>query len=533
MSEIAVVGCGYWGKNLVRNFHELGALRAVCDTDPARLGSLRDKFPETRSTTSFAEVLKDDGVAGVAIATPAGSHYALAREALLADKDVLVEKPLALKISEGRGLVELAARRGRILMVGHILRYHPAVTALKALIDEGKLGKILYIYSNRLNLGRFRTEENILWSFAPHDLSAILYLLGEMPSTIAAHGGSYVNEGIPDVTVTTLGFRNGVKGHVFLSWLHPYKEQKLIVVGDRRMVIFDDMEPEQKLRSLNHTVEWVDRFPVPRMEQAEAVPFAKVEPLRAECRHFLECIATRSRPDTDGEEGVRVLEVLEACQRSLDQKGPAVLPEPRPEPYFAHETAIVEEPSEIGEGTKIWHFSHVMKNARIERDCSIGQNVFIGSDVVVGRNVKIQNNVSLFTGVILEDDVFCGPSMVFTNVTNPRSHISRKHEYRKTIVKKGASLGANCTILCGHTIGRYAFIGAAAVVTSDVPDHALVVGNPGRIVGWMCRCGLKLAFAPDGTRATERAHCLTCGSRYVKRGTLVAEDGVAEPQGAS
>src|SRR5205085_1653628 len=164
--------------------------------------------------------------------------------------------------------------------------------------------------------------------------------------------------------------------------------------------------------------------------------------------------------------------------------------------YFVHESSYVDEPCEIGEGTKIWHFSHVMSNSRIGRRCNIGQNVVISPQVTIGDNVKIQNNVSIYTGVVLEDDVFCGPSMVFTNVVNPRSHMSRKTEYRETIVRRGASLGANSTILCGHTIGRYAFIGAGAVVTADVPDYALVVGNPARVVGWMCHCGVKLAAGP-------------------------------------
>ena len=529
MKHIAVVGCGQWGKNLVRNFGELGVLRVVYDVDSTKLAALPERFQEVKFTTSFGDVVKDGDVAGVVIATPANSHYTLAKEALLAGKDVFVEKPLALKASEGRELVDLANKKNRILMVGHILRYHPAVVKLKALIDEGKLGKLYYIYSNRLNLGRFRMEENILWSFAPHDVSAMLYLLGERPTQVSAQGGSYLSHGIPDVTITTMDFQSGVKGHIFVSWLHPYKEHKFVVVGDRRMVVFDDTEPERKLSLLNQRVDWVERRPVPRTDEAEVVSFPKEEPLRVECQHFLDCMETRRRPETDGEEGVRVLEILEACQQSLDRKAAVVsLPKPSPRPYFVHETAVVDEPCEIGEGTRVWHFSHVMKNARIGRKCSIGQNVFIASDVVVGNNVKIQNNVSLYTGVILEDDVFCGPSMVFTNVVNPRSHIERKDEYQQTLVKKGASLGANSTVVCGYTIGRYAFTGAGAVVAKDVPDYALVVGVPGRVVGWMCQCGIKLSFNPVDEPGVNRAHCQSCGTHYVKRGDLVTEDMAAE-----
>ena len=188
---------------------------------------------------------------------------------------------------------------------------------------------------------------------------------------------------------------------------------------------------------------------------------------------------------------------------------------------FIHESSYVDEGCVIGDGTKIWHFCHVMTDARIGRACNIGQNVVVSPRVVIGDNVKIQNNVSIYTGVILEDDVFCGPSMVFTNVVNPRSHVSRKDEYRETLVKRGASLGANCTVVCGHTIGRYAFIGAGAVVTRDVPDYALLVGNPGRIAGWMCQCGVKLA---TGGQPPQRGTCAACGAKYrTESGALAPE----------
>lgn len=190
--------------------------------------------------------------------------------------------------------------------------------------------------------------------------------------------------------------------------------------------------------------------------------------------------------------------------------------------YFVHESSYVDEPCEIGEGTKIWHFSHVMAGSKIGRRCNIGQNVVISPQVRIGDNVKIQNNVSVYTGVELEDDVFCGPSMVFTNVTNPRSHVSRNDEYRATLVKQGASIGANATVVCGHTIGRYAFIGAGAVVTRDVPDYAIVVGNPSRVVGWMCQCGVKLGLSPN-CDANQHAKCSACGAAYVTRKGIVTE----------
>jgi UDP-2-acetamido-3-amino-2,3-dideoxy-glucuronate N-acetyltransferase len=187
--------------------------------------------------------------------------------------------------------------------------------------------------------------------------------------------------------------------------------------------------------------------------------------------------------------------------------------------FFVHESSYVDEGSVVGEGTKIWHFSHVMSGVTIGRCCNIGQNVVISPGAVIGDNVKIQNNVSVYTGVTLEDDVFCGPSMVFTNVVNPRSHVSRKDEYRQTIVRRGATLGANSTIVCGHSIGRYAFVGAGAIVTRDVPDYALVLGNPARVTGWMCECGVKLA---SGAQRPAHARCAACGAQYSdKDGRLV------------
>ncbi len=519
--HIAVLGCGYWGKNLVRNFAALGALRIACDTDAAKVAELKEKYPDLRSTASYQEVLSDPNIQAVVIATPAATHHGHVREALEAGKDVFVEKPLALTRSDGRSLVALAQKTGRILMVGHLLRYHPGVRKLKELVDGGQLGKIQYVYSNRLNLGMIRTEENILWSFAPHDISVILHLLGERPSRVQAQGGNYLHPERADVTVTTLRFPSGVTGHIFVSWLHPYKEQKLVVVGDRGMAVFDDVAKERKLTIYRHAVEWKGRVPVPRREEGEDVPFPAEEPLRAECRHFLDCLETRQSPWTDGTEGLAVLEVLEACQQSLDgrkETQPAAAPDPPKRPYFAHETAVIDEPCEIGEGTKIWHFTHIMKNSRVGKRCNIGQNVVVSPDVVLGNNVKVQNNVSIYTGVILEDDVFCGPSMVFTNVVNPRSHIIRRDEYKPTLVRKGASLGANCTIVCGVTIGRYAFIGAGAVVVKDVPDFALVVGNPGRVIGWMCQCGNRIDFTgEDGTGA-----CRDCKQRYTKADQIVS-----------
>jgi UDP-2-acetamido-3-amino-2,3-dideoxy-glucuronate N-acetyltransferase len=512
MINLAVIGSGYWGRNLVRNFNELGALHTICDNNIATLRLFQEQYPGKKFQTSFDKVLQNDAIDAVVIATPAETHFELAKRSLFAGKHVFVEKPIALMVSEAETLHRVASDRALKLMVGHILLYHPAITKLKEIINSGELGKINYIYSNRLNLGKFRIEENILWSFAPHDISVILYLLEEMPLQVIAQGGNYLNGDIADVTISILSFKSGVKGHIFVSWLHPNKEQKLVVVGDKKMAVFDDSLTDGKLQIHDKGVDWVNRLPTPRKNEAQVVPLESFEPLKAECEHFIECITSDTTPRTDGINGIQVLRILNACQDSLENHGAAINLNGVPEPlsYFAHETAAIDQPCSIGDGTRIWHFSHIMRGVEIGERCNIGQNVVLAPGVKLGNNVKIQNNVSVYEGVTLEDDVFCGPSMVFTNVINPRSHISRKHEYRQTLVRKGATIGANATVLCGHTIGRYAFIGAGATVTKDVPDYALVLGNPARIAGWMCQCGKQVKFQ-NGL-----ATCSHCGKRYMQ-----------------
>lgn len=515
--NVAVIGCGYWGKNLVRVFSQLGALGCVCDTDVARFDVLSLQGEPPKLTDKLADVLGDAAIDAVAVATPAATHYDVVKQCLAAGKDVFVEKPLALNVEQGQELVSLARQGGRILMVGHILLYHPAVIKLRQLIQQGALGRILYCYSNRLNMGLIRTEENILWSFAPHDISVMLHLLGEEPVLAQAEGQSYLTPGVVDVTLSRLRFRSGVNGHIFVSWLHPSKEQKFVVVGSEQMAVFDDTA-EKKLLLYPHRVDWASRAPRAVKAEAVAVELEKAEPLRQECQHFLDCIANRQPPLSDGNEGLRVLRVLGACQQSLEtpdnRSQPAAARTPGEtasgKDFFAHESAYVDQPCSIGKGTKIWHFSHVMKGAVIGQNCSIGQNVVVGSAAVVGNGVKIQNNVSIYDAVTIEDGVFCGPSMVFTNVNNPRSEIVRKNEYRPTRIERGATLGANATIICGHTVGRYAFIAAGAVVTSNVPAYALMVGVPARQLGWMCRCaGSKLPFDAAGA-----AKCSACGATY-------------------
>jgi UDP-2-acetamido-3-amino-2,3-dideoxy-glucuronate N-acetyltransferase len=318
--RVAVVGCGQWGRNLVRTFHALGALRYVCDLDPAALERQARLVPGVQATTHFDDLLAAD-VEAVIVATPAARHFEGARAALRAGKDVFVEKPLALTYGEGFELVELASSLGRVLMVGHVLQFHPAIARLRALVAGEELGRLWYIYSNRLNLGRVRREENILWSFAPHDLSVIHSLVGAEPETVSAVGSTYLQPGIADATVTNLRFGNGVGAHIFVSWLHPYKEQRLVVVGERKMAVFDDTRPDGKLAVHDKGFHWQDGIPVPRHDEETVLDIDETEPLRLECEHFLECVRQRIRPLTDGASALSVLRVLEASQRSIDRGG--------------------------------------------------------------------------------------------------------------------------------------------------------------------------------------------------------------------
>ena len=496
MKTIAVIGAGYWGKNLVRNYFELGVLNSVCDFSKEVLSGLQKTFPEVTYTTNVESVLADKTVKAVVIALPAESHYEYGAKALRAGKDVFVEKPLALDLDHAKKLTEIALDGKRILMVGHLLRYHPAFLKLKDMIDKGMLGRLQYVYSTRLSLGKIRREENALWSFAPHDISMILALCNEMPEQVTAVGHNYLHKHLADVTTTHLSFPSGVNGHIFVSWLHPFKEQKLIVIGESKMAVFEDTQPwDKKIALYAHTIKWQNGMPIPEKVDPEFVPVEGKEPLREECLHFLHCIEKRETPITDGNEGYRVLDVLQRAQQSLERGAgteKVASPAKKEESYFVHEAAFVDVPCRIGAGTKIWHGSHVMKGAEIGERCILGQNVCVGNDVKIGSNVKIQNNVSVYTGTEVEDDVFLGPSCVLTNITNPRSQIVRHSLYEKTLIKRGATIGANATIVCGVTIGRYAFIAAGAVVAKDVPDYALMVGMPARQQGWMSRHGIKL-----------------------------------------
>lgn len=329
MIEVAVVGVGGWGKNLARNYYQVpeANLRYICDLDDNKLEIMGRLYPGTKMTTSFEEVLGDPELNAVVIATTGPTHYGLAKKALEAEKDVYVEKPFVLDVDQAVELTTMADDNGRVLMVGHLLEYHPVVTRLKTMIDSGELGDIYYIYSQRLNLGTVREDENALWNFAPHDISSILYLLGKKPVDVSARGEDYLQRDVEDVVFLTMSFADKTMAHIHVSWLDPHKVRKLTIVGSEKMAVFDDLEAAEKLKiydkgaKLSQEYDTFAEYIGLRFGDI-TIPHIKVgEPLRAECLHFIDCVANRKQPVSDGQDGLRVVQVLDAAQRSLKNNG--------------------------------------------------------------------------------------------------------------------------------------------------------------------------------------------------------------------
>lgn len=317
MAAIVHVGHGYWGKNLARNFHELGHLAAVVDPDTRAAQAAADAYGVR--ALSLEAALADPDIDAVSLASPAILHYTQTKAALEAGKHVYVEKPLSLDIAEADKLRALAVARGLTLMVGHLLQYHPVYLALRGMVEAGELGRLLHVYSNRLSLGKFRTEENVLWSFAPHDISMILGLIGEEPDAVTAQGTAAFTPSIADLVSAQMRFPSGTRAHVLVSWMHPFKEQRLVVIGDKAMAVFEDSQPnwEDKLMLYPHAIDCDGSVPNPLKADARRVSVERAEPLKQECRHFVHCIETGTPPRTDGCEGLAVLRVLDAAERAL------------------------------------------------------------------------------------------------------------------------------------------------------------------------------------------------------------------------
>jgi predicted dehydrogenase len=328
MINIAVVGAGAWGKNHIRVFSEIPnvQLKYICDSDSSKLLSIQKAYPQTRTVENLKPILLDPELKGVVVASSALSHYSLSKEILLANKDVLVEKPMALNSKDAEEILTIAEKRRRILMVGHLLIYHPVIDRLKGMITSGELGKIYYIYTQRVNLGVIRQDENALLSFAPHDLSVILHLLEEEPVMVSAHGESYIQNGIEDVVFLSLQFSDGKMANIHLSWLDPHKLRKITIVGSKKMVVFDDMEVSEKLKIYDKGVgspsySTYGEYLSLRFGDITIPSVKMVEPLRAEAEHFVQSIESRKEPKTGGRDGLKVVKILMAAQQSLKGKG--------------------------------------------------------------------------------------------------------------------------------------------------------------------------------------------------------------------
>ena len=330
--RIGVVGLGYWGPNLARNFSQMpeSELAWCCDADPQRHARFATQFPESRFTTELDDLLADEALEALVVATPVPSHHAIARRALEAGKHVFVEKPLAWTVAEARELEALVAERGLTLMVGHLLRFHPGVVKLRQLIESGELGDVLYVYGNRQNLGVIREDENALWSLGVHDISVVLYLLGGRPVEVSARGECYVRPGVEDVVFGYVKLASGQVGHLHLSWLDPHKMRKMTVVGSKRMAVFDDMESDRKVTVYDKGPVETTPGKISTHTGDITIPvISNEEPLRIECQAFVEAVRSGdpSHP-ANAAEGVAVVEVLEAMQRSLEQGGTTIALEP-------------------------------------------------------------------------------------------------------------------------------------------------------------------------------------------------------------
>ncbi len=524
--RIAVVGLGSRGRLTAREAIEAGALAAVCDVDPVVLVDTARALGEVRAESDYLRLLAAPDVQAVALCTPPATWDGMVEAALHAGKDIYLDAPLVLPLTRGRALLDLVAERRRLLMSGPVLRFAPAVEALMALVRDGRLGTLRYLHGRH-----FKAAPTVAEPPADAGLSVTLgHLLADLvpspPGRVLTRATTWRSARHPDVTETLLDFPGGPRVLLHAAALGGFGGVfELEIIGDRGAArLWRDAEDH-----LHLAVDADEAIDLP-------LPSSGSQARAASLRHFLDAVATR-RPALQGSDGLLALwRLLAAAQRSLDAGaevpfGPgagaaSTAPAPVAVPGLApgvvlHPTVQVDGPCEIGEGTKIWHFSKLLGPLTIGRQCSFGQNVVIERHVTIGDNVKVQNNVSIYSGVILEDDVFCGPSMVFTNIGTPRSHYPRKGQYATTRVRRGASIGANATVVCGHTLGQYCFVGAGAVVTRDVPDFALVYGNPARVMGFTCYCGIRLPFG-TGPGEHEEGACADCGRRYTRDGHVVA-----------
>ncbi|PXF45113.1 UDP-2-acetamido-3-amino-2,3-dideoxy-D-glucuronate N-acetyltransferase [Gracilariopsis chorda] len=520
-TTLIIVGAGKWGTNFITTACALKLSVAIVETNLEALALIKCNprvSPACRFFSNLGQALGALPNAAVVVATPPSTHFALAKQAITAGRHVLVEKPMCDNLQDAQRLADLARNHQVTLMVDHLLHYSVHHRRMLYLIESGLIGKVKRVHMSRMNFGAVRTNENVLWSLSPHDVSILLAVFKDQsPDSVLCTGHKVVSLHVEDSVSLHVRFKDGVHAQIDCNWMHPFKERRTIVYGTKGCIVLNEAMPDATLKRIQ-AFHWSAK----RKHDGSSVKIEKSEahilqylkdqsgqaaseleemdakqPLQVVLEHFLECIQKQTVPRTDGNEGVRVLRILSAASESLVKGGEVVSlhnisPAVHALRSFVHPTAVVDQGAVLGQGTKVWHFSHIMPGAVLKEKCNIGQNVYIGGKAKLGRNVKVQNNVSIYDEVCIDDDVFLGPSCVLTNVKNPRSHVSRKHEYMPTVIEKGVTVGANATIVCGITLGAYSFVGAGAVVTKNVPPHAMVYGNPAVIKGWMSTTGNKL-----------------------------------------
>lgn len=539
--KVILVGAGKWGAKIACEAHKLNVLVAIVDESAVATSRTHDAIGAPSSVQKCSNVndaLEAFPQAAVIVATPPHTHHTVARCALEASRDVWVEKPLCDTVDHADELVKLSHENGTILFTDHLMQYNRAHRALLNAVKSGWVGKVTRVRGTRVNFGTVRTVENVLWSFCPHDISLILAVLdGRLPERVNAMGQCVVSADIEDYVDIHLEYADGTKAALEASWLHYEKERRLVVYGTEGCIIVNESQvhgvPElqgfkwstkrndDKSVAIDKREDDVSRF----VDELGPV----ISPLNAALQHFIECCETRASPRTDGAEGLRVLQVLMAAQKSLERREAVRMKDVAPvvgavkiaadkksvtSDYFKHRTAVVDDGAMIGANTKIWHFSHIMSGATVGEHCNVGQNVYVAGKAVLGNNVKVQNGVSIYDGVTVENDVFLGPHCTFTNVKTPRSHVNRRDEWLTTVVRRGATIGANATVVCGCSIGAFAFVGAGAVVTKNIPDYAMVYGNPARIHAWVSRLGLRMRAVSKLADGQQILECPETNERY-------------------
>jgi UDP-2-acetamido-3-amino-2,3-dideoxy-glucuronate N-acetyltransferase len=453
----ALIGCGYWGIKIMRTLkHQIGT---VCENRPDIIDLIKEEFRGVSIEPDWQKLLKNDGIKNVMIALPAELHFKFAKDALLANKNVFVEKPLSIHLSEVEELVKLAEQKGLILMMGHLLHYHPHLNQIKKMVKSGEIGRVLQIRARRMSYGIFRKYDNVLWTVGIHDLSWILSLIDLQSITHSTLKGSnltnHSNLDMADVTLTT---NDGIDVSVSCNWISPHKEQSLVIYGTEGVIYADDVKKE--FFSMDY-----------QGNKTSIEPGEQYLPLAIECHHFVTCCQTNQEPDTSARRVYPVYQLLDRLERQWQGESAN---------HFAHPTATIDAGVKIGQGSKIWHHCHLSNDSSIGRDCSLGQNVYLGDQVVLGDRCRLQNNANVYSGTIAGSDVFFGPNCVITNDKHPRIGFSLNGEYVRTTIEDHVSIGAGAIIIAGVKLGRGAMIGAGAVVTRDVEPYTLVVGNPAR-----------------------------------------------------